>query len=180
MKSRQGSRQDRDKIETQKKNDKKEKKEKTTTPLPPKGGVGVVFYECLKDNKELNEDEREILQKYDERRVKLALDFAKIEKPKTSLIRLLVWHCQQKNPPQPRERVYTTQQRMAIEFNKYLLSIGQELLYQENKQNIEDGAYLLIPLNGNPVPVSLANDPLTLKSDFEQSKRDLKLKFKHG
>jgi Fe2+ or Zn2+ uptake regulation protein len=60
---------------------------------------GVVFYECLSKFESLSDDEKRSLQKFPEERVKLALDFAKIESPKTSLIQLLIWHCKQATPP---------------------------------------------------------------------------------
>lgn len=173
------SRQDRDKIETQKKKDKKEEKEKTTPPTPSKGDRVVVFYDCLKENKELTEDEKECLMQYSENRVKLALEFSKIDKPKTTLIQLLVWHCKQAIPPRPTGKRFTDQQRMAFDFNSYLLSIGQELLYHENLKNIEDGAYMLIPLNGCPTPITLNTSLQLLKKDFEDVKNQQR-KLKYG
>lgn len=157
----------------------KNKKEKeTTTPLPPKGENVVVFYDCLKENNDLNEDEKKCLIRFEEKRVKLALDFVKVDKPKTTLIQALYWHCSQKIPPRPTGRRYTDQQRMAIDFNAYLLSIGQELLYHENIKNIENGAYILVPLFGQAQSISLSIDIPTLRKDFEEVKsQQLKRKF---
>lgn len=157
--------QDRYKIDTQKKN--YNNYNKTTTTKEEKDVV--VFYDCLKENKDLSNDEKEVLMKFDEKRVKLALNFSTLEKPKTTLIQMLVWHCSQKVAPISNARRYTDQQRMAIEFNGYLFSCGQELIAKENEALIPDG-YMLIPLHGRPVTISLNNATIELKKDFDQSR----------
>lgn len=163
-----GSIQDRYKIDTQKKNYNNYKK--TTTTKEEKKDV-VVFYDCLKENKDLSNDEKEVLMKFDEKRVKQALNFSTIEKPKTTLIQMLVWHCSQKVAPISNARRYTDQQRMAIEFNGYLFSCGQELIAKENETLIPEG-YMLIPLHGRPVTISLNNAAIELKKDFDQSRHE--------
>src|SRR6185312_15317795 len=108
---------DRYKIDTQKKNEENGKKQQQQQQAPvvvvsskeneiPKPQFKesknvVVLYDCLKENKDLTEDEKECLMQYEEYRVKLALKFAETEKPTTTLIQMMVWHCQAKVPPQP-------------------------------------------------------------------------------
>jgi hypothetical protein len=180
------SRQDRDKIEAQKKNYKKYKNyKKTTTTMPieeepviEEPNRVVVFYECLKEHKSLSNEDKEYLLRYPEKRVQLALKFAEEETPKISLMALLNWHCREKIPPISNKRKFTDQQRMAIDFNSYLHSIGQEAIYLENKNLILEG-YMIIPLNRSRMKISLNNTTLDLKKDFEQSKSEQR-KLKNG
>lgn len=167
--------QDRYKIDTQKKNDKKDKKEKTTTtPTPSKGSAVVAFYDCLKENNDLNDDEKEVLQKYDEGRVKLALEYSKHIKPKTTLIQMLRWHCGEIKPPSLPSKVLTDQQKIALSFNTFLLSIGQELMHAQNKTLILEG--LVMTPHGQ---ISLSNPVQVLRQDFEEVKRAHRQR-KHG
>jgi hypothetical protein len=69
-------------------------KKKTTT----KKEAAVVF-SCLKDRNDLTPDEKQSLMRYSEERVLKALEFAKFNPPKQSLIQELIWHCKQKEPP---------------------------------------------------------------------------------
>lgn len=159
----------------------KKEEETTTTPLPPKveekpAPVVVVLYDCLKENKDLTDDEKECLMQYAENRVKLALKFAETEKPTTTLIQMLVWHCQAKVPPQPSGNRLTEQQKMAIEFNKFLLTIGYELIYEQNKALIKDGGYV----NGPFGPLSLKNDTRTLRQDFDEIKSAFRKQRRYG
>ena len=107
---------------------------------------------------------------YEEYRVKLALKFAETEKPTTTLIQMMVWHCQAKVPPQPVGNRLTEQQKMALEFNKFLLTIGFELIYEQNNSLIQEGHYI----NGPFGPLSLKNDTRTLRQDFDEIKNSFR------
>ncbi len=150
----------------------KKEEETTTTPLPPKvlkdpDPVVVVLYESLKENKDLTEDEKLIMMQYDEKRVKLALDYAKHVKPSTTLIQMLRWHCKQSNPPTLPQKQKTDQQKIAIEFNAFLLTVGQELMHEQNKTLIFENQ-IMTP-HGS---ISLHNPISVLRADFEGIKRD--------
>lgn len=62
---------------------------------------GVVVSSILKDIKDLSEEDKVSLSRIPEERLLLALEFAKIHPPKESLIQLLMWHCNKKEPPIP-------------------------------------------------------------------------------
>ena len=59
----------------------------------------VVVYGCVRETAGLTIEDQIAISKYPENRVCLALKFAKIQKPTTTLIQLLKWHCSQKVPP---------------------------------------------------------------------------------
>lgn len=161
--------QDRYKIDTQKKNEKKEKnlKETTTPPSPQGGNRVVVSLACLKENTSLEENDKMFLQNaFPEERVKLALEYSKHIKPKTTLIQMLVWHCNMENPPTvPGPRI-TEQQKLAIEFNKYLPTIGMNEIHEQNKSAILDDI-CMIP-NGS---VNLSNPLDYVRKRFEDVKK---------
>lgn len=58
------------------------------------------FFECLKIDTRLDDEDREALMSFPEDRVILALEYSKIVPAKKSLMAQLVWHCKLKNPPQ--------------------------------------------------------------------------------
>lgn len=142
-------------------------KETTTPPTPLKGEpVVVALYDCLKENTDLSEDEKQILQQYEEKRVRLALDYAKHIKPSTTLIQMLRWHCKALEPPSLPTKPKTDQQKIAIEFNSFLLSVGQELMFEQNKTLINEGQ-IMTPSGS----ISLNNPVSVLRKDFDEIKR---------
>jgi len=85
----------------------------------------VVFYRCIKEMKDLTDDEKKSLMKFSEERVVLALEFSKIQPPTSSLIQLLIWHCKLSKPPKADPSKTKTEpgenRKLAKEYaNKYI------------------------------------------------------------
>jgi len=56
------------------------------------------FYPCLKKNNRLTLQEKAILMKYPEERVKKAIEYSLVQSPRTTLMEQLTWHCSQPTP----------------------------------------------------------------------------------
>ena len=162
------------KIETKSRQDRDTKEEiqeikETTTPPNPQGGIRVVVsLDCLKENTDLDEHDKMFLQNaFPEERIKLALDYSKRIKPKSTLIQMLVWHCKMEHAPTvPGPRI-TDQQKLALEFNKYLPSIGMHEMYEQNKKVIIEDDCCLIP-HGS---VGLSNSLEFIRRRFDEVKK---------
>ena len=83
-------------------------------------GKSVVVFSCLKDRSDLTDANIKSLMKYPEERVKLALEFSKFSPPKKSLIQLLIWHCNMKEPPVADESSAVTSKEENIKEAKIL------------------------------------------------------------
>jgi len=58
------------------------------------------FFQCLKEDNRLDDEDRQALMKFSEDRIELALEYSKKVKATVSLMAQLIWHCNQKKPPQ--------------------------------------------------------------------------------
>lgn len=128
--------------------------------------VGV--FSCL-DKLKLTVEDKQKLMKFSEERVKLAIEFSKTEPIKTSLIQVLYWHCDQKTPPVSLKSLLTAQQQEATNYNETVKSKH----YEENKKTIENH-FMMIFINGIYQSISLKSDINTVKTDLEQSRKELK------
>lgn len=72
----------------------------TTTGATPQTPV-VVVPSYIEEIQDLSKSEKQSLSRYPEDRVKLAIEFNKMVKPKESKIQQMIWHCKQEEPPKP-------------------------------------------------------------------------------
>src|SRR4029077_13555659 len=75
------------------------KEQQPQTPSSFAAAVIPTFYPILIHDQRLSDEDRVALMKFSEDRVNLALQFSQNQPYKTTLIRLLVWHCKQPIPP---------------------------------------------------------------------------------
>jgi hypothetical protein len=61
----------------------------------------VVVPSFIQEIQDLSDEEKKSLSKFPPERVMLAIEFNKKEKPTHSKIQQMIWHCKQKEPPQP-------------------------------------------------------------------------------
>ena len=64
----------------------------------------VVVPSFIEEISDLSDSEKKALAKFPEERVKLALEFNKVEPPTTTKIQQLVWHCSANPPPKPKAK----------------------------------------------------------------------------
>jgi hypothetical protein len=96
---------------------------------------GVVVLSCLKDRTDLTEEDKISLSRISEERVLLALEFAKIHPPKESLIQLLMWHCNKKEPPVPNPLKAKTSPDENREKSLYYEGVADSKTYKINALN---------------------------------------------
>lgn len=144
-------------------------KEQTTPPSPSKGERVAVF--PFLENLGLSDSDLQCLMQYPEERLRLAIEYSKIEPPKTTLIRLLIWHCNEASPPIASPKVkFTEQQLAAIKFNDEIKTLISKELYQKNVEDISLQRYHL--WNGlTSTPISLKNSLQQVLEDFKEAKK---------
>jgi hypothetical protein len=64
----------------------------------------VVVPSFIEEISDLSDSEKKALAKFPEERVKLAVEFNRVEPPTTTKIQQLIWHCQQTTPPKPKTK----------------------------------------------------------------------------
>lgn len=92
----------------------------------------VVFHNCIKDRTDLTEADKLSLMKFPPARVFLALAFAEIHPPTTTLIQELIWHCKQEIPPLP--DLYKTKQDPEVNKSR---AEDYERNFQSNSHRID-------------------------------------------
>lgn len=136
---------------------KEEEKETTTT-------VDGSVYKFLEEESQLSDTERKkITRSYSEERIKLALEFARVEGVKTTLYHLIDWHCSQPTPPIPKNTNKLTQR--AMQFNNLLKDKGYLDLADKNTQ--------VIPLGHMFIPTPNGSTTITLNTTLEGFEKDL-------
>jgi hypothetical protein len=91
------------------------------------------FFKCL-DGLDLSDQEKRSLTRYGESRVAHAAEFVKRKQDVDSIIGMLTWVCQQPELPElPREKRknLTPQQKLALEYNRFLESNGYPALAKQ-------------------------------------------------
>jgi len=114
---------------------------------------------------ELNEEDKHFLSQYDEKRILLALEFAKIEKPTTTLAQLLKWHCSQNKPPKPNPKKWVPEK--CKEIAKMYESSSCEM-------QVTEDAVFFIPTTSQSTPTEVKFS----EQDVEKKILDLLRKYK--
>ncbi len=106
----------------------------------------VVVPSFIEEISDLTDAEKKSLVKFSEERIKLAVEFNRVEPPTTTKIQQLVWHCQQTTPPKPKAK----SKKMAI----YENTMKIKGIYQSRSCELsvtKDAVYFVLR-NGNSEP----------------------------
>lgn len=103
---------------------------------PIKDAVDVI--DLVRTIQGLEDGEQEALYKmsFSKERIRLAIEFFKIEPVKKDLFRGIIWHCRQKIPPIPSTSKVNEAHKLAHQYNEILLKSGKKYLYQQNLVDI--------------------------------------------
>ncbi len=101
--------------------------------------VAVVFYECLLKDERLTNENREALMKFPEDRVRLSIEFSLAQKASKTLMAQLVWHCQQKSPPEPPKIKRDIRQEIKNKFKNYEIYNGATCYLNDDSIAFERG-----------------------------------------
>jgi hypothetical protein len=132
------------------------------------------IFKCL-DGLDLSDQEKRSLMRYGENRVAHAVEFVKRKQDVDSVIGMLTWVCQQPELPElPREKRknLTPQQKLALEYNRFLESNGYPALAKQNEETIPNDRMMILEL-GRPMSIVLNHSLLTLQDDFGKSKDEI-------
>lgn len=132
------------------------------------------FFKCL-DGLDLSDQEKRSLTRYGESRVAHAVEFVKRKQDVDSIIGMLTWVCQQPELPElPREKRknLTPQQKLALEYNRFLESNGYPALAKQNEETIPNDRMMILEI-GRPMSIVLNHSLLTLQDDFGKSKDEI-------
>lgn len=133
----------------------------------------VVVFSCL-ENENLTPEEKLKLMEFSEERIKLALEFSKLEPATKTLYAQLRWHCKEVIPPIAKKSLLTPQQQEATNYNEHV----KGKYYEKNKEKIINHCFMLF-IDGHYQSISLKSDINVVKNDLNQSKKELN-KMKNG
>lgn len=141
-----------------------EEKKRERNIKPPKAKQAQIP-KVLTEIDELNEEDKQFLSQYDEKRILLALEFAKIEKPTTTLAQLLKWHCRQNKPPKPNPKKWVP---------KKCKEIAKTYESSSCEMKISGESVFFIPTTGQTMPIEVKFS----EQDVEKKILDLLRKYK--
>ena len=118
----------------------------------------------------LTEDDLNCMKKYSEERIQKAIEYSKVVPVKTTLIQMLIWHCEKKNAPEVNNSL-NDQQKLAWTFNEEFPELKN---YEANKKTIGKN-HMQLWQNGKYHYHSLNHPVDVLRNDFEESRRDIML-----
>ena len=132
------------------------------------------FYKCL-DGLDLSDQEKRSLMCYSEHRVAHAAEFVRRKQNVDSPIGLMMWVCQQPSLPElPKEnrKSMTPQQKLAWEYNQFLINNGYAVHAKQNEEKIPNDRMVILE-QGQPMPITLNNPLQVLQEDFRKSKEEI-------
>jgi hypothetical protein len=107
---------------------------------------GVVVSSFIDSIEGISDQEKQALAKFTEERVKLAVEFNRVEPPTTSKIQQLVWHCQQTTPPKPKAK------NMKLAIYENTMSIKEKYQSRSCELIVKKDAVYFVLSNGNSEP----------------------------
>ena len=131
-------------------------------------------YKCL-DGLDLSDQEKRSLMCYSEHRVAHAAEFVRRKQNVDSLIGLMMWVCQQPSLPElPREsrKNETPQQKLAWEYNQFLINNGYAAQAKQNEEKIPNDRMVILE-QGQLMPITLNHPLQILQEDFRKSKEEI-------
>ncbi|MBS3904067.1 MAG: hypothetical protein KGZ39_01925 [Simkania sp.] len=131
-------------------------------------------YKCL-DGLDFSDQEKLSLMCYSEHRVAHAAEFVRRKQNVDSPIGLMMWVCQQPSLPElPREsrKNVTPQQKLAWEYNQFLINNGYAAQAKQNEEKIPNDRMVILE-HGQPMPITLNNPLQILQEDFRKSKEEI-------
>ena len=132
------------------------------------------FYKCL-DGLDLSDQEKRSLMYYSEHRVAHAAEFVRRKHNVDSPIGLMMWVCQQPCLPElPREnqKSLTPQQKLAWEYNQFLIDNGYAVQAKQNEEKIPNDRMVILE-QGKLMPITLNHPLQILQEDFRKSKEEI-------
>src|SRR5262245_33353610 len=114
-------------------------------PLPSLGQVNLYeksFYPCLKKDNRLTPQEKFILMKYPEERVKKAIEYSLVKPPRTTLMEQLTWHCSQLIPPVYKSFWQENKIEMVAMMALSIVAIALPIFFLSHLKNFNDSLLL--------------------------------------